>query len=113
MTVSADLLLSLQWIPPVVVVDTPCTLSAHLSLREPELAEAMFQDRKGGFEKPSDKMPQMVDVPELATLQTIKNSTGLQHPRTASVKRFVVGVNIVGMVESHYITSESMSGSFP
>ena len=48
-----DLLLSSRCWPIVYAVDMACDVVAHMEAREPQLASALWGDRKGCFETPS------------------------------------------------------------
>ena len=62
----ADLWLSLKFKPVVTIVDTSCTLSSHLVLREPIKGKLWFGDRLGGFEPATEGvLPKIVSIPEL------------------------------------------------
>lgn len=47
-----DLLLSSKHWPLVYAVDMACDVVAHIEVREPKLADAMWGERRGCFEKP-------------------------------------------------------------
>ena len=47
-----DLLLSSKHWPVVFAVDMACDVAAHLEVRHPKLATALWQDRRACFEKP-------------------------------------------------------------
>lgn len=47
-----DLLLSSKHWPLVYAVDMACDVVAHLEVREPKLANAMWAKRRGCFEEP-------------------------------------------------------------
>ena len=55
-----DLLLSSQCWPTVYAVDMACDVVAHMEVREPQLASAMWGDRRGCFEVPSASTPPKV-----------------------------------------------------
>ena len=48
-----DLLLSSRHWPTVYAIDMACDVVAHMEVREPQLASALWQDRRGCFEVPS------------------------------------------------------------
>ena len=90
---AVDLYLSLRVQPPVIVVDTPCTMTTHLHHRVPDKCERWFQNRMGGFEKPEKGvLPRKVDLPELSNLELIKISdSDFLHPRTGSENKYILG----------------------
>ena len=47
-----DLLLSSKHWPLAYAVDMACDVAAHTEVRVPKLARAMWQDRRGCFQKP-------------------------------------------------------------
>ena len=49
----ADLLLSTKHWPVVLAVDMACDVVAHIETSHPNLANALWKDRRGCFEKPS------------------------------------------------------------
>ena len=50
-----DLLLSSKYWPLVYAVDMACDVAAHMEVRDPKLATALWGDRRGCFEKPSKR----------------------------------------------------------
>ena len=80
--------------PPVIVVDTPCTLTTHLHHCVPDNCKHWFKTRMGGFEKPEKGVvPRKVDLPELSNLEQIKISDSeFLHPRTASENKYILGI---------------------
>ena len=55
-----DLLLSSRCWPTVYAVDISCDIVAHMEVREPQLASAMWGNRRGCFEVPSASTPPKV-----------------------------------------------------
>ena len=55
-----DLLLSSQCWPTVYAVHMACDVVAHMEIREPQLASAMWGNRRGCFEVPSASTPPKV-----------------------------------------------------
>ncbi|CAH3153276.1 unnamed protein product, partial [Porites lobata] len=49
---AADLYLSLKYPPPLLICDTPCTLARHIDQRCPDVAEQLWGDNVGCFQKP-------------------------------------------------------------
>ena len=49
-----DLLLSSKHWPLAYAVDMACDVVAHMEVRTPKLAKAMWGDRRGCFEKPKN-----------------------------------------------------------
>ena len=47
-----DLLLSSKHWPLTYAVDMACNVVAHIKVRDPKLAKAMWGDQRGCFEKP-------------------------------------------------------------
>jgi len=65
---AADLYLSLKHPPPLFICDTPCTLARHIDQRCPEVAEQLWGDNVGCFQKPilgqsPIKVSTLVDTP--------------------------------------------------
>ena len=60
-----DLLLSSRCWPVVYAVDMACDVVAHMEAREPQLASALWGDRKGCFQIPSAKA-----LPEVRYINT-------------------------------------------
>lgn len=55
-----DLLLSSRYWPAVYAVDMACDVVAHTEAREPHLANSLWGDRRGCFEKPTtDSLPKV------------------------------------------------------
>lgn len=50
---AADLYLSLKYPPPLLICDTPCGLARHIDQRCPEIAEQLWGDNVGCFQKPT------------------------------------------------------------
>lgn len=57
-----DLLLSSRYWPLVYAVDMACDVVAHIEAREPLLANTMWSDRRGCFEKPKPRVTPEVSV---------------------------------------------------
>ena len=55
-----DLLLSSKHWPLVYAVDMACDVVAHVEVREPKLANAMWGDRRGCFQQPVPGIPPKV-----------------------------------------------------
>lgn len=55
-----DLLLSSKHWPLVYAVDMACDVVAHVEVREPKLANAMWGDRRGCFQRPVPGIPPKV-----------------------------------------------------
>jgi len=49
---AADLYLSLKNQPVVFINDTPCGFVRHLECRDPVIAQSLWGDKAGCFEKP-------------------------------------------------------------
>ena len=47
-----DLLMSCKYWPLVYAVDMACDVVAHMEAREPSYAKALWDDRRGCFQKP-------------------------------------------------------------
>ena len=56
-----DLLLSSKHWPLVYAVDMTCDVVAHVEVREPKLANAMWGDRRGCFQRPVPGIPPKVN----------------------------------------------------
>ena len=52
----ADLLLSSKYWPLVYAVDMACDVVAHIEARDPQLANALWGERRGCFEEPSKRV---------------------------------------------------------
>lgn len=96
-----DIKLSKKINSPTNILDIPCTASAHLQTRAPEVASTWFEGARGCFEKPSlDKTPSVISLPklELETNQR-KSSPYLPlselpphtHPKTNDTRKYFVG----------------------
>ena len=60
---AADLYLSLKYPPTTFICDSACGLSRHLELRNKELAQLLWGENGGCFERPTlDKLPTDVCV---------------------------------------------------
>ena len=55
-----DLLLSSKHWPLVYAVDMVCDVVAHVEIREPKLANAMWGNRRGCFQRPVPGIPPKV-----------------------------------------------------
>ena len=58
----ADLLLSSKHWPLVYAVDIACDVVAHIEARDPQLANALWGERRGCFEKPSKRVTPKVGM---------------------------------------------------
>ena len=57
-----DLLLSSKCWPLVYAVDMACDVVAHMEVRKPQLATALWGDRRGCFQKPSKRAKPEVPI---------------------------------------------------
>ena len=58
----ADLLQSVKHWPVVFAVDMACDVAAHLQACHPQLANALWGERRGCFEKPINDRKPMVKI---------------------------------------------------
>lgn len=60
---AADLYLSLKYQPLVFINDSSCEFTRHLECRAPEIAEILWDDYSGCFEKPEfGKSPKVCNL---------------------------------------------------
>ena len=96
-----DIKLSKKINSPTNILDIPCTASAHLDTRAPEVARIWFEGARGCFEKPTlDKAPSLISVPKLELETNKRKSTPYlplselpphTHPKTNDARKYFVG----------------------